>query len=112
VHVDTEWRSDWKWSRVAPHLDLKGKRILDVGCGNGYYMWRMLGAGADSVIGVDPNWLFFCQFQAVQRYLSEPKAWHLPFRSKTCRRTWKASTPCFPWACSTTVARRSSICWR
>eukprot|EP01132_Coremiostelium_polycephalum_P023187 gene23187-27571_t len=56
VHVDTEWRSDWKWSRVAPHLDLKGKRILDVGCGNGYYMWRMLGAGADSVIGVDPNW--------------------------------------------------------
>jgi tRNA (mo5U34)-methyltransferase len=62
-----------------PHLDLKGKRILDVGCGNGYYMWRMLGAGADSVIGVDPNWLFFCQFQAVQRYLSEPRAWHLPF---------------------------------
>ncbi len=79
VHVDTEWRSDWKWSRVAPHLDLKGKRILDVGCGNGYYMWRMLGAGANSVIGVDPNWLFFCQFQAVQRYLSEPNAWHLPF---------------------------------
>ena len=30
------------------------------------------GAGADSVIGVDPNWLFFCQFQAVQRYLSAP----------------------------------------
>ncbi|HCL53707.1 MAG TPA: tRNA 5-methoxyuridine(34)/uridine 5-oxyacetic acid(34) synthase CmoB, partial [Pseudomonas sp.] len=58
VHVDTEWRSDWKWARVAPHLDLAGKRILDVGCGNGYYMWRMLGAGADSVVGVDPNWLF------------------------------------------------------
>ena len=37
VHVDTEWRSDWKWSRVSPHLDLKGKRVLDVGCGNGYY---------------------------------------------------------------------------
>ncbi|WP_419735253.1 tRNA 5-methoxyuridine(34)/uridine 5-oxyacetic acid(34) synthase CmoB [Pseudomonas sp. COR18] len=79
VHVDTEWRSDWKWSRVAPHLDLKGKRILDVGCGNGYYMWRMLGAGADTVIGVDPNWLFFCQFQAVQRYLAQDAAWHLPF---------------------------------
>ena len=52
VHVDTEWHSDWKWSRVAPHIDLKGKRILDVGCGNGYYMWRMLGAGAHSVVGV------------------------------------------------------------
>ncbi|WP_144935189.1 tRNA 5-methoxyuridine(34)/uridine 5-oxyacetic acid(34) synthase CmoB [Pseudomonas alabamensis] len=79
VHVDTEWRSDWKWSRVAPHLDLVGKRVLDVGCGNGYYQWRMLGAGADLVVGIDPNWLFFCQFQAVQRYLPQQPAWHLPF---------------------------------
>lgn len=79
VHVDTEWRSDWKWSRVAPHLDLQGKRVLDVGCGNGYYQWRMLGAGAESVIGIDPNWLFFCQFQAMQRYLPQLPAWHLPF---------------------------------
>ena len=79
VHVDTEWHSDWKWSRVAPHINLKHKRILDVGCGNGYYMWRMLGAGAHSVIGVDPNWLFFCQFQAVQRFLQQEAVWHLPF---------------------------------
>jgi tRNA (mo5U34)-methyltransferase len=78
VHVDTEWRSDWKWARVAPHLDLRGKRVLDVGCGNGYYQWRMLGAGAESVIGIDPNWLFFCQFQAMQRYLPDLPAWHLP----------------------------------
>ena len=78
VHVDTEWRSDWKWSRVAPHLDLAGKRILDVGCGNGYYMWRMLGAGADAVVGVDPNWLFLNQFLAVKNYLPDSPAWHLP----------------------------------
>ncbi|WP_043311622.1 tRNA 5-methoxyuridine(34)/uridine 5-oxyacetic acid(34) synthase CmoB [Pseudomonas sp. ML96] len=78
VHVDTEWRSDWKWTRVAPHLDLAGKRILDVGCGNGYYMWRMLGAGADSVVGVDPNWLFLNQFLAVKNYLPDASAWHLP----------------------------------
>ncbi|MGH8434569.1 MAG: tRNA 5-methoxyuridine(34)/uridine 5-oxyacetic acid(34) synthase CmoB [Pseudomonas sp.] len=79
VHIDTEWRSDWKWTRVAPHLDLSGKRVLDVGCGNGYYQWRMIGAGAESVIGIDPNWLFFCQFQAIQRYLPELPVWHLPF---------------------------------
>ena len=79
VHIDTEWRSDWKWARVAPHLDLRGKRVLDVGCGNGYYQWRMLGTGAQSVIGIDPNWLFFCPFQALRRYLPELPAWHLPF---------------------------------
>lgn len=78
VHVNTEWRSDWKWARVAPHLDLNGKRVLDVGCGNGYYQWRMLGAGAESVIGIDPNWLFFCQFQALSQYLPGLPAWHLP----------------------------------
>lgn len=79
VKVDTEWRSDWKWQRVSPHLNLTGKRVLDVGCGNGYYMWRMLGAGAKEVIGIDPNWLFFCQFLAMQHYLPELPAWHLPF---------------------------------
>lgn len=79
VHIDTEWRSDWKWQRVSPHIDLVGKRVLDVGCGNGYYQWRMLGAGARSVVGVDPNWLFFCQFLAMKRYLSDLPAWHLPF---------------------------------
>lgn len=79
VHVDTEWRSDWKWDRVSPHLDLTDKRILDVGCGNGYYMWRMLGAGAKTVVGVDPNWLFFCQFQAMYRFFDAPPVWHLPF---------------------------------
>lgn len=79
VHIDTEWRSDWKWERVSPHIDLVGKRILDVGCGNGYYQWRMLGAGARSVVGVDPNWLFFCQFLAMKRYLPDLPTWHLPF---------------------------------
>lgn len=79
IHLDTEWRSDWKWARVAPHLDLRNKRVLDVGCGNGYYMWRMLGAGADCVIGVDPSWLFFCQFQAMAHYLPQRPVWHLPF---------------------------------
>ena len=78
VHVDTEWRSDWKWQRVAPHLDLTGRRILDVGCGNGYYMWRMLGAGARSAVGIDPNWLFLCQFLAMKNYLPDRPAWHLP----------------------------------
>ncbi|KAF1066365.1 MAG: tRNA U34 carboxymethyltransferase [Pseudomonas citronellolis] len=78
VHIDTEWRSDWKWERVSPHLQLDGKRVLDVGCGNGYYQWRMLGAGAHSVVGVDPNWLFFCQFLAMKRYLPDLPAWHLP----------------------------------
>ncbi|TWI53331.1 tRNA (mo5U34)-methyltransferase [Pseudomonas duriflava] len=78
VYIDTEWRSDWKWSRVSQHIDLCGKLILDVGCGNGYYQWCMLGAGARAVLGIDPNWLFFCQFLAIKRYMSSFPAWSLP----------------------------------
>lgn len=78
-HIDTEWRSDWKWSRVSEHLDLAGHRVLDVGCGNGYYMWRMWAAGARQVIGVDPNLLFWTQFQALRNYLPEAPVWLLPF---------------------------------
>jgi len=69
THIETEWRSDWKWDRVAPHLSpLHGRVVLDVGCGSGYHMWRMLGDGAARVIGVDPSRLFLMQFQAVKKY--------------------------------------------
>lgn len=70
VEIDTEWRSDWKWDRVQPHLDsLTGKRVLDIGCGSGYHAWRMLGAGASEVIGIEPTPLFVLQFWALQRYI-------------------------------------------
>lgn len=81
VHIDTEWHSDWKWDRVLPHLSpLKGRRILDIGCGNGYHCWRMIGEGARLVVGVDPSPLFFHQFQAVKRYLPEAPIFHIPLK--------------------------------
>ena len=80
--INTEWRSDWKWERVIPHLSpLKGKTVLDVGCGNGYHSWRMLGEEAELVIGIDPSLLFVAQFQAMKKYLGEDKsAYVLPLK--------------------------------
>jgi tRNA (mo5U34)-methyltransferase len=67
--IDTEWRSDWKWDRVLPHLQpLSNRLILDVGCGNGYHCWRMLGAGAKRVIGIDPSAKFVFQFNTIKKY--------------------------------------------
>ncbi len=69
IHLDTEWRSDWKWDRVLPHLaPLNDRLILDVGCGNGYHCWRMLGAGAKRVIGIDPSPRFIVQFHMIKHF--------------------------------------------
>lgn len=76
LSIDTEWRSDWKWNRIAPHVDLAGCRVLDVGAGNGYFGWRMLDHGAAEVIGCDPTALFVLQ-HAVIRHFAGPAAHHL-----------------------------------
>ena len=78
VHIDTEWRSDWKWDRLRDAVaDLAGKRVLDVGCGSGYHCWRMLGAGAAEVIGIDPSPLFNVQFRAIQHFLQQQMLKHM-----------------------------------
>ncbi|VYU76848.1 tRNA 5-methoxyuridine(34)/uridine 5-oxyacetic acid(34) synthase CmoB [Metakosakonia massiliensis] len=78
IDIDTEWRSDWKWDRVLPHLsDLNGRTILDVGCGSGYHLWRMVGAGAKLAVGIDPTQLFLCQFEAVRKLLGDDRRAHL-----------------------------------
>jgi len=79
LHIDTEWRSDWKWDRLKQAIEpLQGRRVLDVGCGNGYHCWRMLGAGASEVIGIDPTPLFILQFKAIHHYLPLPGIHVLP----------------------------------
>ncbi len=70
IHIDTEWHSDWKWQRIRSHLaPLGNRRVLDIGCGNGYHMWRMLGEGAKLVIGADPSQFFLVQFATIKKYI-------------------------------------------
>ena len=78
IDVDTEWRSDLKWDRLQHQLDLQKHRVLDVGSGSGYHLWRMLEAGASEVLGIDPSILFHCQFSAVKTLLGHPKAASIP----------------------------------
>lgn len=78
IHIDTEWRSDWKWDRVLPHISpLKNRSVLDVGCGNGYHMWRMLGEGARLCVGIDPSHLFLIQFEAIRKLMGNDQRAHL-----------------------------------
>jgi len=79
IHIDTEWRSDWKWNRLKDHIaPLEHRFVLDVGCGNGYHCWRMLGAGAKTVVGVDPMMLNVMQFQLIRKLYGEAPVYVLP----------------------------------
>ncbi len=80
LYIDTEWRSDWKWERIKPHIaPLKGKTVLDVGCGSGYHCLRMKAAGASSVIGIEPMLLYVAQFLFLNRLYQQDSVSVLPF---------------------------------
>ena len=79
VLIDTEWRSDLKWNRLIHHIaPLPGRTVLDVGCGNGYHCWRMRGAGARLVIGIDPTLLSVMQFHVVKHFAGDHPVHVLP----------------------------------
>ncbi|MBP9854826.1 MAG: tRNA 5-methoxyuridine(34)/uridine 5-oxyacetic acid(34) synthase CmoB [Candidatus Omnitrophica bacterium] len=79
VHIDAEWRSDLKWNRLIPHIKpLRGRYVLDVGCGNGYHGWRMAGEGAKLVVGIDPVIYYVMQFLSIQNYINQPSVSVLP----------------------------------
>lgn len=77
--IDAEWRSHLKWERLLPSLkDLGGARIADVGCNNGYYMFRAAKHQPELTIGFDPNGIFYHQFQLLQSFAQIPNLYFEP----------------------------------
>lgn len=72
IDLESEWRSDKKWDRLINVIKpLKDRYILDIGCGNGYHLWRMLNEGAKQVCGIDLCSTYFFQFQAIKHLIKE-----------------------------------------
>lgn len=81
ILIDTEWCSDWKWDRLKKHIaPLKDRIVLDVGCGNGYHCWRMIGENAKYALGIDPTILYTMQYQAFAKYLPKHPAFVVPLK--------------------------------
>lgn len=65
--IDAEWRSERKWQRLAPELpDLNNKVVADIGCNNGYYMFRMVPYQPRVVIGFEPSVQHYYCFQSLR----------------------------------------------
>lgn len=72
--IDAEWQSNMKWDRVLPQLpDLANKKVLDIGCGNGYYMFRASQQKPECLLGIDPSCAFYYSFELLQRFIQNPK---------------------------------------
>lgn len=68
IEIDAEWRSDFKWNRLKDSLpELTNKRILDIGCNNGYFMFRMAQEKPELVMGIEPVIHNYAQFQLVNQ---------------------------------------------
>ena len=81
IFIDSEWDSAKKWKRFKKlNLDLDGKSILDVGSGNGYYAFRLVGMGADKVLCLEPNLVHVSQFSAINHFVNSEKIRMIPER--------------------------------
>ena len=71
--IDAEWRSDLKWNRIKSVIgSLKGKTIADIGCHNGYFMFRMAAESPKLVVGFEPYAKHWFHFQALQNLIKNP----------------------------------------
>ena len=85
LFIDAEWRSFVKFNLLRPFLNLSGKTVADVGCNNGYYMFRASELAPARLVGFDPSALFYLQFSFIEKFLRSGAKFellgveHLPF---------------------------------
>jgi len=69
MFIDSEWQSHIKYNLLEPHFNLKDKIVGDIGCNNGYYLFRMLSHNPKKLIGFDPSAIYYSQFQYINHFV-------------------------------------------
>ena len=83
--IDTEWKSFIKYNLLRAHFNLKNKIVGDIGCNNGYYLFRMLKDKPKKIVGFDPSALCKLQFDFINHFAKTDIKFellgveHLPF---------------------------------
>ncbi|HEY9128803.1 MAG TPA: tRNA 5-methoxyuridine(34)/uridine 5-oxyacetic acid(34) synthase CmoB [Sulfurovum sp.] len=77
LFVDSEWQSQIKYNLLEPHFDLKDKIVGDIGCNNGYYLFRMLSQQPKKLIGFDPSAIYYSQFQFINHFIKSDIVYEL-----------------------------------
>jgi len=77
LFIDSEWQSQIKYNLLEPYFDLKDKIVGDIGCNNGYYLFRMLSQKPKKLIGFDPSAIYYSQFQFINHFLKSDIVYEL-----------------------------------
>lgn len=78
--IDAEWRSYLKWRRIEPLLPPLSPtaRIADIGCSNGYFLYRLLARDPQLVVGFDPVQRCWLQHSLLQLLLRQERVAFIP----------------------------------
>jgi tRNA (mo5U34)-methyltransferase len=77
LFIDAEWKSYIKYNLLRPHFDLKDKIVGDIGCNNGYYLFRMLEQKPQKLVGFDPSAIYYSQFQLIDHFVESDIVYEL-----------------------------------
>ncbi len=77
LFIDSEWQSQIKYNLLEPHFNLKDKVVGDIGCNNGYYLFRMLTHAPKKLIGFDPSALYYSQFEFINHFVQSDITYEL-----------------------------------
>ncbi len=75
--IDSEWQSQIKYNLLEPHFNLKDKIVGDIGCNNGYYLFRMLSYKPKKLIGFDPSAIYYSQFEFLNHFIKSDIVYEL-----------------------------------
>ena len=67
--IDSEWKSNLKYNLLRPHFNLKDKIVGDIGCNNGYYLFKMMEDKPKRLVGFDPSAITYCQFKFLDHFI-------------------------------------------
>ena len=77
LFIDSEWQSQIKYNLLEPYFNLKDKIVGDIGCNNGYYLFRMLSHNPKKLIGFDPSAIYYSQFQFMNHFIKSDIVYEL-----------------------------------
>ena len=69
ILIDSECQSYIKYNLQKSHFAIENKIVGDIGCNNGYYLFRMITERPKKLVGFEPSSIPYCQFKFLDHFI-------------------------------------------